>query len=455
MRVSFIPLIFCLSFSTFGGAARKGFAAERVFTPWLEAKPILESQSPRLPAELENADESKWNVWVRKQDKAIRGRLEQGDLDSMVNLLLFGTSFTKQPRIVVENITQASKSGLLRARVDDLIGGLQNPGNNERLVFVASLLRRLSVASDPGRFIYANLQRVLQERRDLAQRAANARQESQSVLDRSSLFRDRGVSLDTSILPDFAIEQTLRDLKRRGILQEGQISRVGVIGPGLDFSDKNEESSYDYYPQQTVQPFAVYDSLIRLGLAAPGGLSLSVLDISMRVLDHVRRARERAGRNAGYVIQLPRDVARPWPPDLVAYWRSLGDQVGATVRAIDPPKVFHGLETRAIEVRPNVVLACEAVDLDIVLERLSLPQPGAFDLLIGTNIFLYYDTFQQTLALENIGAMLKPGGILLTNDKLPEVLSGSMHQSGMTVVPYNGGDASAREAIGWYQKANR
>ena len=50
-------------------------------------------------------------AWSQRQDKAIRARLQQGDLDSMVNLLLYGTSFTKQPRIKVEGFTEASKAG--------------------------------------------------------------------------------------------------------------------------------------------------------------------------------------------------------------------------------------------------------------------------------------------------------------------------------------------------------
>ena len=41
------------------------------------------------------------------------------------------------------------------------------------------------------------------------------------------------------------------------------------------------------------------------------------------------------------------------------------------------------------------------------------------------------------LALENAGAMLKPGGLLLTNDRLPEVPGGSMRLAGMTDVRYD------------------
>lgn len=448
MRVSSSLTIF--------GVALSVLAATRSFASYANVKAVLDQQHGQLPAELKNADQAKWIAWSQTQDKAIRARLDQGDLDSLVNLLLLGTSFTKQPRILLENLSEASKTGAVRARVDDLVAGLRNPGDNERLVFLTGLLRSQGI--DPGSpgesgvFIYKNLLRVVEERKTIAERAKQA--DPSSLLDRKSLFSDRGVSLDTSILPDFSIEQALRDLKTRGVLREGQVARVAVIGPGLDFIDKNEESGYDYYPQQTLQPFALYDSLVRLRLAKDNVLSMAILDISARVIGHVQHAREQAQKNPtknqGYVIQLPRDVARPWPPELIAYWNSLGDQVGTAVPPIQPPTLFRGLETRAVRIRPNVVLACDPVDLNIVLERASLPAAQKFDLMVGTNIFVYYDAFEQSLALENAGAMLKPGGLLLTNDRLPEVQSGSMHQAGVTEVRY--GDGAAPEAVGWYQK---
>jgi chemotaxis methyl-accepting protein methylase len=114
------------------------------------------------------------------------------------------------------------------------------------------------------------------------------------------------------------------------------------------------------------------------------------------------------------------------------------------VRPIRPPEIFPGLETRAVSIRPEVIRVCEPVDLDIVLERLNLPAGERFDLMVGTNIFVYYDAFQQTLALENVGAMLKPGGLLLTNDRLPEAPGGSMRLAGITVVGSNG--------VGWYRR---
>ena len=465
MRLSCIALILALAC----GVALSLLAADPAFTPYASVKPVLDQPSDLLPVELRNSTEAKWSAWSKRQDKAIRARLQQGDLDSMVNLLLYGTSFTKQPRIKVENLTEASRAGTLRARVDDLIAGLQTPGDNERLNFLNGLLRSQGIdpeaPGETGVFIYNNLLRVIQEMESLSKRGEEAKRLIHPYVDRpdvnqpdvapdpaaifdwrAGLLRDRGVSLDTSIFPNFSIEQALRDLKDRGVLREGQVARVAVIGPGLDFSDKNEAFSYDYYPQQTLQPFALYDSLLRLGLAKGNALSMSIFDISSRVIDHIQRARGRARMNTGYVVQLPRDTGNPWPPDLIAYWRSLGDRVGAEVAPITPPNVFEGLETRAVRIRPEVVIACQPVDLNIVLERIHLDEADRFDLMVATNIFIYYDAFERSLALENAGAMLKHGGLLLTNDRLPEVPGGSMRQAGVIDVQYN------HDAVGWYRK---
>ena len=44
------------------------------------------------------------------------------------------------------------------------------------------------------------------------------------------------------------------------------------------------------------------------------------------------------------------------------------------------------------------MLACDPVDIDIVLERPHLPVADRFDLVVGTNIFVYYEPFEQALA---------------------------------------------------------
>ena len=48
----------------------------------------------RAPAEIE----AFWPEWVSRRDAAIRARVEAGDEDSIIHLLLFGTAFTRAPR---------------------------------------------------------------------------------------------------------------------------------------------------------------------------------------------------------------------------------------------------------------------------------------------------------------------------------------------------------------------
>jgi chemotaxis methyl-accepting protein methylase len=71
---------------------------------------------------------------------------------------------------------------------------------------------------------------------------------------------------------------------------------------------------------------------------------------------------------------------------------------------------------RAVRVRPSVVLSIVPRDLNIVLERLGALSDGErFDLIVATNILVYYDPLEQALALANVSHMLRPGGLLLTN----------------------------------------
>jgi chemotaxis methyl-accepting protein methylase len=73
---------------------------------------------------------------------------------------------------------------------------------------------------------------------------------------------------------------------------------------------------------------------------------------------------------------------------------------------------------RAVRVAPAVVRALAPRDVNVVLERLVLKDDDRFDLVVATNVLLYYEPFQQALALRNIGAMLRPGGSLLSNQAM-------------------------------------
>jgi len=419
------------------------------------AKPVLEALASELPPQLREPNEGKWKAWAQHEDNFVRARLEQGALDSMINLLLFGTSFTTQPRVIT---MRDFEDPVVQARVTDLLEALRNPGNNERIIFLRNLLRsrgvdpNSSVGSEKTKnFVLENLRRVVQEQNTIRKQFDQAGSESNQEVglsERSRVFRDRGISVDTTILSSFGIDGALRDIKERAVLPKGSITRVAVIGPGLDFTDKG--FGYDFYPLQTLQPFAVYDSVVRLGLAEPGMIEVTAFDISQEVLEHLRRARDRAENGENYVVQLPRE-SWPWAPEAVQYWRSFGSEIGTPVAPIQPPPALEGLETRAVAIRPEVVLSCKPVDLNVVFEQFDRSATRPFDLIIATNVFLYYDTFEQALALRNISSLLKPGGFFLTNDWLPHVHQIPMRSTGYTPVRY-GESGDWGDNVFWWQR---
>jgi hypothetical protein len=450
-----------------------------------QALPILVALDDGLPAELKNRSpaemEALWPGWVTHHDQQTRARLMRGDEDTMVNFLVLGTSFTRQRRLTATEFARAAgglvpsqlspdnspESILLFKRVDDLLRGLANPGNNERLLFLSRLVEQqgyrpraaYGVPPDLAQrvrlkgYVLASAGRVYREQERLQILYDQARKKNdhpEDLAEVSTLYRSRGVSLDTSLWPNMAIEESLKAMQARGLLTPGSVRRAAVIGPGLDFTDKL--GGYDFYPQQTIQCFALADSLFRLGLAARGELELTTFDISQRVNDHLRRARSRAQLGQAYVLQLPRNPQATWNPATSLYWRQFGDQIGTPVHPIPPPVLAGSVETRAVQIRPAVTSMITPVDLNIVTQHLELPPQEGFDLIIATNVFTYFDSFEQLLAVANTQIMLRPGGFLLSNNVLPVLPSIPVRLVNFLSLSYsdrpNDGDV-----ISWYQRS--
>ena len=436
-----------------------------------EARAILTELAGKLPPEL-NAltsaqQEKAWPEWIARHDREIRARLEQGDEDTIVNWMLFGTSFTSKPRALlgaVESGAAGNQERVLRqtielisARLDDLLQALTTPGNDERRLFARALLERkglrFATAADRDaarEYLLAAVIRVANEQEQI-QQELNTTGGGDPVTEfaqRSRLYRTRGLSLDTSLMPNYSVEQALAAMKGRGLFKPGTIKRVAVVGPGLDFADK--DVGFDFYPQQTLQPFAVLDSLTRLGLApSPGGAEIVLLDISPRIIDHITQARARAVRNTGYTLNLPLPKSNPWQPEVRTYWQTFGDRIGTPVPARTSNTIAGLAELRAIRVRPSVVQRMSVQDLNIVTERLD---GEVFDLVIATNVFIYYDVLEQALALSNVEAMLRPGGFLLANFSAPKLTSLTIRPVGTTTTLYaRAANENIRDFILWYR----
>jgi hypothetical protein len=397
-----------------------------VAIPFAEARQVLqvlrdellpEALRARTPPELE----AMWPGWVEARDAAIRQRVVQGDEDSVIHLLFFGTTFTKRSRPTEAELNalvtrSADGAAAMRPRVDDFIAATASPGRDERLQFARRVISRAGI--DPTTVRGKDqMRRYLEERMQTV--AAGGAAATKAVgagdsLTTSTVFRERGLSSDTSLLVDYGVDGALAaaiETRPKG----ASIRRVAIVGPGLDFADKLW--GYDFYPPQTIQPF----------------------DLSPQVIQHLEAARRRAAAGAWYGLTLPRDVDRAWTPGLVAYWQRLGDRVGTERAAVTAPAALGRVQVRGVQVRPSVVRTITPRDLNIVLAREEGPSSEKFDLVIATNILLYYDLFEQSLAVANIASMLKPGGLFLTNTRITLLPGSALRSVGYTDTVYTTG----------------
>jgi hypothetical protein len=397
-----------------------------------EALPVLHALGERVPEELRASQltEAAWSKWVAGRDADIRLRLNKGDEDSVVNLMLYGTTFTRQPRATPDDLTTADKrrvDDVMAGRLIDLVNAIESPGNDERLQFARQVVERHGVIVRPQsrgetrRYLEALRSRVLDENKRYVNRLSPVALASDAERRESSAtaYRDRGLSSDTSLRVNFALEQALKALRDRGELTRPAMTRVAVIGPGLDFIDKAQ--GYDFYPVQMIQPFAIADSLLRLGLTTRP--SVTAFDISPRILAHVRQMHQHATRNEPYRLNLVLEQdtrTAKTEPALIDYWQRFGAQIGAPTPAEVPNAFATRVRVRAIAVRPRIVLDVAGKDLDIVVGRVAnVSADGAFDAIVATNVLVYYDACEQALAVANMASMLARGGVLLTNQPVP------------------------------------
>jgi SAM-dependent methyltransferase len=372
-----------------------------------------------------------WDAWIRARDAEVRGRIDRGVEDSISNLILYGTSFTTLPR--VESVERAaSESGELTAasiaRIHTLAVTVRSAGKNERVRFVSDFLARRKIAKNSEeRYFAENLRRFIAEQAEYQkklQEAATDADPSAVYLARGTLFETRGLSVDTSLLPNFALEETLRAMVRKGVLAQGRMRRIAVIGPGLDFTDKRD--GYDFYPLQTLQPFAVLEAVARLELGKAEDLEVVCLDLNSAVIAHVQKLRERGRAGQAYNLQLPRDPQAEWSPEAVSYWKHFGEILASPLKPLPVPATLGGVVARAVAIRPPYAARMKAYDANIVAQTLDFPDREGFDLIIATNVLVYYDRFQQALAMANMARMLNRGGIFLANNVLPSQHTGDL-----------------------------
>lgn len=397
-------------------------------------------------------DAATWENWIAARDREIRSRIDRGVEDSISNLILYGTSYTSLPRFEDFKAAASAKGELTlaaQARVHALAQALARSGENERVRLVRDFLNQQGVSGNSVEtYLGTNLSRFISEQRAYEERLEAAAQKSdpgEVFFTRGTLFERRGLSVDTSLLPNYALEDTLRALESKGALPPGGIHRIAIIGPGLDFADKRE--GYDFYPLQTIQPFAAMESAARLNSGQGVAPRVVAFDLNPAVLSHFRHFSAQARAGHAYIVQLPRDTEADWKPEAIAYWEHFGEVIARATRPLPAPSTLKGVMSRAIAVKPRWAERVEAQDLDVVTETEDLAPGAGFDLVVATNVLIYYDLFEQALAMTSIVHMMNRGGIFLANHALPAVRARALEYLGRRSVSYSRSGAYGDDVV--------
>lgn len=388
----------------------------------------------RQRLERSGLDGARFPAWVAESRARHAARVLEGDEDHMVFYALQSRRITEAPpiepalsaRALVASLDAETRARFLadpdtlpvdriphdaRARLQALLraaleappgarrqtNAVERPADDRRLGYFREMLR-----ADPsdGRVAraYARAMRFLAEQA----RAAAGRDAAGAI---AALYRTRGLSTDTSVAAGYLVHEGLATL--RALEPTRRIRRVVIVGPGLDLAPRT--GFQEAIPPQSVQPFAVADALLALGLSDPASLRITCLDINPRVVDAITRTHAgpvlltlSSGLDASARVTLSDEFRR--------YVETLGAAIGA-----ENGRGNGG--ARRISVTPAASRTIEARTLDIVLDR----APLAADLVVVTNVLAYFDDRELTLALANIAALLASGGVLVHNEARPEV----------------------------------
>lgn len=379
---------------------------------WQQIQPLtvsIANTGERMP---DFATPTAWDTWIRQRDWELRGRTDQAIEDLISGWITFGTSFTAQPVLASRKDAVTTAGGLTPisgARVQDFIKALDTR-DDERWRDVLQFLSR---------------QRVTEE--ELPAFLGG-------ILRRSALDHASAASIPElpPLLNDFAISETLRALKSSAAMP-ARVRRIALIAPALDFYGGPD--GYDFYPLQTIQPFAILEAVQRLDVARASDVQLTAIDMNPFVLSHLRAIGAKL-RTGHYVLQLPLNTAAGWNAEAMAYWSRFGDLIGAPADAMTLPPGLHHVNMRAIAIKPQAGAHISVNDLDIVAQAVESAPGQAFDIVVALKL-AEYDRIEQSLALASIAQMMNPGAILLVSGVSPLSIPPELEKLGSRRIVYS------------------
>jgi hypothetical protein len=306
--------------------------------------------------------------YIAGVERSTAERQRDGENDHLIFYILQSKEFTKAARIEPAlSAKQYLETGMIprpvRIRLEQFSAAAPN---TERLAYFGSLLPR----KDPREYLrkeYARAMRSLYAKEFAA---------------KPHYYESRGHSTDTQVTANYTLWTALSVLKAS---QPGlKLQRVLIVGPGLDFAPRT--GLVDRYPPQSYQPYALAQTLRDLGISETP--QVECVDINDRVIRFIRDFAHRPELRLEFLVP-------PGDPEYQNWARNLMPKLASVPR--------------------TVAEAVTAQKMNIITQRLA----SQYDLVVATNVLVYFDDTELMLAIANVESMLRDGGYFIHNELRP------------------------------------
>ncbi|HEV8132564.1 MAG TPA: hypothetical protein VGQ81_15065, partial [Acidobacteriota bacterium] len=401
----------------------------------------------------QGVDERRFDGYTRSINIRTEARMLEGENDHLIYYVLQSRRFTRQPGIepalsayaFVQELTADEKSRYWNdssylppierlpqpvfLRFQDFTRVLKKSGTwdrsarDERLVYFQDFIQKNKNASESlVQYLYrqyARSMKFLYQKEFSAQKNVKKRHAEplRLAVDISSLYQTRGHSTDTQIEANFAVYIALGALKaERPALQ---LNKVLIVGPGIDFAPRTD--LMDIFGPQSYQPYAVADALFAFKLAALDRVRIDCVDINDRVVRFVDEFSREESRRLALISGVADNAKHSFTAEYRDYFKQLGKSIGFESPLDNLPSAYASRLKKSILVKRDLAGKVSAGKLNIITERYD-PSPG-YDLIVVTNVFLYFNDKEILLSLANIESMMKKGAYLIHNEPRQNLVS--------------------------------
>ncbi len=382
-----------------------------------------------------------FDAYLASLRKQTEERERKGEFEHLIYFALQSTRFTTLAKIepalsayeFVQSIESAPRLRYLQEdayypptfsvpnnvleRLEKLLLALRKKPQDERQLYFKQLLTHNSIPLDGAlpqlTNEYARVMKFLYRKEFLTRELQNPQQLAAYF---TQLYQTRGHSTDTQIEANFIVHEALAGYKAQH--PEVKLKNILIIGPGQDFAPRTD--LIDVFEPQCYQPFAVADAILNLELCEASSLRIHCVDISQRVIAHLQKLPYKKENSLMLLSGIAENQNRKLATDFRNYFKRVGQSIG-TESALAVPEPQQSHLAKQLNIRNEIVQKITAQNLNIVTERLA--GEARFDLVIVTNVFPYFSETELALALTNIGAMMKPGALLIHNESRRELLT--------------------------------